>query len=91
MIEGPGRVPQFEKFFETSHNLNAKHLATMFDIPYYFCENQNGLDEILKTFYQPQNGRPAILENKNKWKIDAEIYKGYFEHLRSKRNSTLKP
>jgi len=42
MIEGRAGCAVFEKFFETSHNLNAKHLATMFDIPYIFCETKMG-------------------------------------------------
>ena len=82
LIDGPNKVNEFEKFFETRHNLSAKHLGAMYGIPYYFCDHQSGLDEILKTFYQPQNGKPAILEIKTDSVLSAAVYKGYFESLK---------
>ncbi len=84
LIDGPTRVNNFEKFFETKHNLSAKHLASMYDLPYYFCDSQKGLDEVLKTFYKPQKGKPAILEIKTDGELSADVYKKYFEYLRNK-------
>lgn len=81
LIEGPGTVPQFEKFFETTHKLSAKHLAAMHQIPYYYCDSLAGLNKILNTFYKPQKGRPAILEIKTNGKKSAAIYKQYFKFL----------
>ncbi len=82
LIEGPMQVKGFEKFFETRHNLTARHLATMYAIPYYICDRQNELEGILKTFYGPQNNRPAILEIKTDGAFSAEIYQGYFKFLK---------
>jgi 2-succinyl-5-enolpyruvyl-6-hydroxy-3-cyclohexene-1-carboxylate synthase len=81
LIDGPTRVKDFEKFFETKHNLTAKHLASMYGLPYYICDSKNGLEEILKTFYGPQDGKTAILEIKTDGVVSAEVYKKYFEHL----------
>ena len=83
LLNGPGKVNDFEKFFETQHHLNAKHLAAMHNIPYYFCEEQSGLEKTLETFYDDQNGRPAILEIKTDGILSAETYKAYFQFLKN--------
>lgn len=85
LLNGPTLVNDFEKFFETRHHLNAKYLAAMYDIPYYFCDAQPELEQILKTFFQPQNGRPSILEIKTDGVLSAEVYKGYFELLKKNK------
>ncbi len=81
MIDGPTGIADFEKFFETKHNLSARHLASMYDLPYYICDSQKGLDEILKTFYEP-SAKPRILEIKTDGEISAKIYKEYFKFLK---------
>jgi len=86
LLNGPTKVNDFEKFFETKHHLSAKHLAGMYEIPYYFCDHQERLEKILATFFHPHNGKPAILEIKTDGPLSAEIYKAYFEFL--KTNST---
>lgn len=85
LIDGPTRVTGFEKFFETRHELSAKHIAAMYGIPYYFSDRFETLDEQLKTFYGPQNGRPAILEIKTNNEESASAYKQYFEYLSNNR------
>ncbi len=82
LIDGPGKVQDFEKFFETKHNLSAKHLASMYDLPYYFCALQNELEETLKTFYEP-SATAKILEIKTDGAVSAEVYRQYFEYLRN--------
>lgn len=86
LIDGPGKVKDFEIFFETAHNLNAKHLAGMYDLPYYFCDSTNKLESILQKFYQPQKGRAAILEIKTNNEISAATYKAYFEFLKQHKS-----
>ena len=84
MIEGPDRVPEFEKFFRTSHHLSAEYLAQMYQIPYYFCGGMNDFDFVSEQFYKPQKGnRPAILEIKTDGALSASIYKKYFEFIKS--------
>lgn len=82
-IEGPGRVPDFEKYFETSHKLSAEFLAQMYQIPYYFCDRAEDMDFVLGQFYKPQKGnKPAILEIKTDGAISEKVYKQYFEFLK---------
>jgi 2-succinyl-5-enolpyruvyl-6-hydroxy-3-cyclohexene-1-carboxylate synthase len=84
LIEGPGRVENFEKFFETKHNLSAELLAQMYQIPYYFCDRAEDMDFVLGQFYKPQKGnRPAILEIKTDGLISEKVYKQYFEFLKN--------
>ncbi|MCW5909401.1 MAG: 2-succinyl-5-enolpyruvyl-6-hydroxy-3-cyclohexene-1-carboxylic-acid synthase [Chitinophagales bacterium] len=86
LIDGPAQINNFEKFFETPHSLNAQHLASMYNIHYYFSDRFETLEEILPTFYAPQTGqRPAILEIKTNNITDAAVYKQYFDYLRNNR------
>lgn len=82
LIDGPSKLKGFEEFFETKHQLTAKHLAAHHQLPYYYCDNQKDLDEILKTFYEPHDGKPAILEIKTDGEQSAEVYKNYFDYLK---------
>ncbi len=87
LLNGPTKVSDFEKFFETRHNLNARNLAQMYDIPYYFCDHQERLEKILATFFHPHNGKPAILEIKTDGALSAEVYKGYFDFLKNNKTT----
>lgn len=84
VLDGPTKVQGFETFFETKHNHTAKHLASMYGIPYYFCAAQAELEEQLKTFFEPSK-HPKILEVKTDNELSAAKYKGYFEHLRNSK------
>ncbi len=84
LIEGPGRVENFEKYFETSHKLSAEFLAQMYQIPYYFCDRAEDLDFVSGQFYKPQKGnKPAILEIKTDGPTSEKVYKQYFEFLKN--------
>ncbi len=80
-IDGAKEIKDFEKFFETKHHLTAKHLASMYDLPYYFCESKNEIDNILKTFFNSSD-KPKILEIKTDGTLSAEVYKNYFTFLK---------
>ena len=84
LIEGPSQVDQFEKYFETKHDLSAEFLAQMYQIPYYFCDRAEDMDFVLGQFYKPQKGgRPAILEIKTDGTTNEKAYKDYFNFLKS--------
>jgi 2-succinyl-5-enolpyruvyl-6-hydroxy-3-cyclohexene-1-carboxylate synthase len=78
LIEGPSRVADFEKFFQTKHTHSMEHLASMYDLPYYICASETELTETLKTFYQT-SARPKLLEIKTDGELSADVYKKYFE------------
>ena len=85
LLNGPTKVNDFEKFFETKHQLSAEYLAEMYEIPYYFCDHQERLEKILASFFHTHNGRPAILEIKTDGELSAAVYKGYFELLKNNK------
>ncbi len=85
LIDGPGKVNEFEKFFETKHKLTARHLALMYGLPYYFCDRFESLDDLLVEFYKPQNGKPAILEIKTDNEVSEHMFKEYFNFLKENK------
>ena len=83
LIEDSKNSAEFETFFETKHSHTAKHLANMYQIPYYFCDCAHDLLTKLTAFYQLQEtNRPAILEIKTDGAISEEVYKSYFNFLK---------
>ncbi len=85
LIDGPNKVQDFEKFFETKHSLTAKHLAAMYELPYYFCASQNELEETLNGFLNDKKDTTSILEIKTNGEISAAVYKKYFEYLQQNK------
>jgi 2-succinyl-5-enolpyruvyl-6-hydroxy-3-cyclohexene-1-carboxylate synthase len=51
----------FDTFFETKHQLSAKHLSDMYGFIYNEASNENELEIALQSFYQ-DDGKPKILE-----------------------------
>jgi len=53
MIDGPSSLPEFETYFETNQPLIAENLAKEYNFEYRFCDEREGLDNYLKTFFNP--------------------------------------
>ena len=85
MLDGPQKVNDFEKFFETKHQHTAEHLAAMYGLPYYFCTAQNELGKTLQDFLNDKTGKSSILEIKTDGVVSADVYAQYFEYLRQSR------
>lgn len=60
IIPGPKSTNALS-YFETSHNLTAKHLAEMYNFEYCFATNEIELEKNLDDFYKKSN-QPKILE-----------------------------
>ncbi|WP_130286805.1 2-succinyl-5-enolpyruvyl-6-hydroxy-3-cyclohexene-1-carboxylic-acid synthase [Aquimarina brevivitae] len=61
ILPGKENTENFERFFETSHSLTAKHLCAMYNMTYYQAQNEKELSEGLTLLFQ-RNQKPAILE-----------------------------
>ena len=85
LIDGPKKVKDFEKFFETKHRLSAEHLATMYGLPYYFCDGGDTLEATLEDFLNHKSNMASVLEIKTDGAVSASVYKGYFEYLKNNR------
>ncbi len=61
ILPGQKNTENFDTFFETKHNLTAKHLCSMFNFEYAKATNKNELDEGLNNFYKASD-KPKLLE-----------------------------
>jgi len=79
ILPGHQKNEIFSTFFETTHNLNAKHLAEMFGFSYFYAQNeletQIGLEQFIKCTTK------CILEIKTPREINDKILSDYFEFL----------
>lgn len=82
-LDGSSGVKNFEKYFETAHTHSAKHLATMFQLPYYICTRQSELLPTFKKFLSKQNRKASILEIKTNNTTSAAVYKQFIAQLTS--------
>ena len=82
-IPGPGDTDQLEEFFEAHHGWTAEFIARNFNVPYYTACNLAELEELLPSFYGPQQDHcPAILEVHTPNKKNARLLKAYFNYLK---------
>lgn len=70
----------FTTFFETSHQMNASHIAAMYGLPYYTCHDLKGLQEHLEAFLKAESG--GILEIHTPEKTNNGILAEYFKFLK---------
>ena len=71
----------FNTFFETSHQLNAKHLAAMFHFNYHRVDNEADLEKIWSLFIH-SNEQPSLLEINTPEKLNNKILLDYFKNLK---------
>jgi len=68
----------FNTFFETSHDLNASHLAKMFGFNYFEASDEKNLEDEWQSFIN-QNDKPSIFEVFTPEKINNKILINYFK------------
>lgn len=69
----------FNTFFETSHHLDASHLAKMFGFEYWSASDDPGVVSALPKFFAAS--KPAILEIFTPTKENDAVLKAYFKAL----------
>ena len=78
ILPGHQETPTFNTFFETSHQLNASHLAKMFGFQYFNANSREDLEKNWEAFIANEN-QPSILEiftpEKENNKILLEFFK----------------
>tara|TARA_R110002051_G_scaffold13808_4_gene45622 strand:- start:57771 stop:59522 length:1752 start_codon:yes stop_codon:yes gene_type:complete len=70
----------FEKYFETRHNLNAKHLCNMFDFQYNTADTGVKLENELQHFFD-KSEQPKLLEIVTPSLINDKILIEYFRFI----------
>lgn len=61
ILPGHKNTPNFDYFFETTHQLTAKQLCEMFGFEYSTAHNTQELETVLELFYA-QSNQPRLLE-----------------------------
>jgi 2-succinyl-5-enolpyruvyl-6-hydroxy-3-cyclohexene-1-carboxylate synthase len=81
ILPGAKETAHFNRYFETSHNLNAKKLCEMYGMEYRKARDEKELDENLEEFYKVSKV-PRILEVFTPSELNDKILLDYFEFIR---------
>lgn len=81
ILPGHKNTENFDTFFETKHDLNAKALCEMYQLEYSEVKDLASLNEQLSNFYVDSE-KPRLLEVFTPRKINDEILLNYFDNLR---------
>ncbi|MFD2572166.1 2-succinyl-5-enolpyruvyl-6-hydroxy-3-cyclohexene-1-carboxylic-acid synthase [Spirosoma soli] len=55
MIDGPGKQPELETYFETPHGYTARNTASDAHVAYQACDSLASLQSLLPDFFQPSD------------------------------------
>ena len=80
ILPGHEETETFNTFFETSHQLNASHLAKMYGLDYFEAQDELSLAHQYKAFMN-QNKRPSILEIFTPEKVNDLVLLEFFKEL----------
>lgn len=80
ILPGDKNSKDFETYFETTHNLTAKHLCKMYGIEYRSTSEEDVLRNELDSFFIKSN-LPKLLEIFTPRTINDKLLNGYFKHL----------
>jgi 2-succinyl-5-enolpyruvyl-6-hydroxy-3-cyclohexene-1-carboxylate synthase len=81
ILPGHKETETFNTYFETSHQLNASHLAKMYNLEYYKASDENSLKTSFESFLN-QNNKPSILEIFTPEKSNNGILLDFFKALK---------
>ncbi|TVR86828.1 MAG: 2-succinyl-5-enolpyruvyl-6-hydroxy-3-cyclohexene-1-carboxylic-acid synthase [Saprospirales bacterium] len=84
ILPGDKNTENFDRFFETIHDLDASHLCKMYGLEYAMTDNEKELVPTLKSFFD-RNAGPALLEIKTPRKYNDEVLLDYFKFLGMER------
>mgnify|MGYP001332710458 CR=1 FL=1 len=80
ILPGHEETETFNTFFETSHQLNASHLAKMYGLNYFKATDETSLDLQFSVFLT-QNEQPSILEIFTPEKVNDSVLLEFFKEL----------
>ncbi|GAB1856845.1 2-succinyl-5-enolpyruvyl-6-hydroxy-3-cyclohexene-1-carboxylic-acid synthase [Flavobacteriaceae bacterium MHTCC 0001] len=80
ILPGHKNTENFDTYFETHHQLKAKHLCDMFAFDYVTAKSENELKLELEIFFESSN-KPKLLEVFTPKQINDEILLGYFDFI----------
>lgn len=84
LIDGPSNWPSYKPYFNTPHQLSAKHLASMYGLGYYICGNMEELEKTLLDFFVLDD-KPKLLEVTFDPTKTTKAFKAYYQYLKNKK------
>lgn len=81
ILPGNKDTPEFDQFFETTHQLNAEPLCKMFGLDYSRASNQEEVKEQLDVFFSVGE-RPRLLEIFTPRTVNDQVLIEYFKYMR---------
>lgn len=77
ILPGHKNTENFDRYFETTHNLTAEHLCKMYNFKYEVASTEETLTHVLKSFYADDT-QPKLLEIFTPKAINDDILLRYF-------------
>ena len=81
ILPGHKNTENFDTYFETSHNLTAKHLCHMYGFKYEVASTEDALATSLKSFYLDEE-QPKLLEIFTPKAINDKVLLNYFQFIK---------
>ncbi|WP_431157593.1 2-succinyl-5-enolpyruvyl-6-hydroxy-3-cyclohexene-1-carboxylic-acid synthase [Winogradskyella poriferorum] len=81
ILPGHKNTSNFDTYFETKHNLNAKSLCNMFGLEYYDAGDESTLKEVIQDFYKGSEV-PKLLEIFTPSTLNDEVLLNYFDYIK---------
>ncbi|MDP5082230.1 MAG: 2-succinyl-5-enolpyruvyl-6-hydroxy-3-cyclohexene-1-carboxylic-acid synthase [Winogradskyella sp.] len=81
ILPGHKNSENFDTYFETKHQLTAKHLCDMHGFQYYRAKDEKSLEAELKSFYNSSR-KPKLLEVFTPSRLNDTILLDYFKYIK---------
>jgi len=84
LIDGPSKSEALEQHIEYRHGQSVENIATAFGVEYLSASNEKELECSLERLMDESINKPMLLEVFTPSELNSEVYKGYFEYLKTK-------
>ncbi|MGB7392969.1 MAG: 2-succinyl-5-enolpyruvyl-6-hydroxy-3-cyclohexene-1-carboxylic-acid synthase [Pricia sp.] len=82
ILPGKEDTENFQRYFETAHQMDAEHLSRQFGFDHVCVRNESGLTEALSDFFSASK-HPKVLEVQTPRELNGQILLGYFDFISS--------
>jgi len=82
ILPGNKNSENFEKYFETIHNLKAKPICDLYNFDYEKANSEEEIQKVMKDFYS-ESAKPRLLEIFTPRKINDKVLLEYFNFMKS--------
>ena len=81
ILPGEKEKEYYKTYFETTHDLNAAHLAKMYNWGYASAKDKSSSIEAIKSLFSSQHQKPQILEIFTPRTLNDEVLLNYFKFI----------